>query len=1037
VDTTSTRTRSLLPASRKEEALWLLDQLIPGSAANNLSVAFQVEGRLDVAALRHSLHVLLSRHGALRTVYRTSADGLVKTVLRADDVVLDVVPVTVAADALTDRVTAFVRQRFALDGSLLVRATVLRSAAGDVCCLAFHHLVFDTLSGIPLLTELAEGYEAALAGRPDDDAAEPAPYLTEPEPDAESVEFWRTHLAGFDPGGLDLACGRPDVDQPTLAGDQVTVAFADRTTGVLRRLVRELRAPEAVVLMSAYCLLLHAHGAAEDLTVGTPVNIRPPDAAGAIGYHVNMVPLRVRLDPAARVRDLVHAVRDVFFDALDHADVPVDAQSEIAPRGGHQWRGTVYRHVLNYVPDEVLPDFTVGGLPARSIVVENGHSKFDIEFFVLSGPDGVRLRAVYRTELFDRADIERMLARYEELLCALEPNADTPIGALEVWSTRDRDVVAAANDTADDERADTVPSAFLARANATPDAVALVDGDRVTTYGELLDAAHEVGRVLRAHGTHPGDVVAVAARRGADLVAAVFGCWFAGAAYLPVDPDHPADRLAYQLTDSGAGIVLTDDVAAIPPTAGTVLPIPDPTGPPVAAAPIVEPDDGTCAYLIYTSGSTGRPKGTLVTHRGLANVVAHFRDELAVTPRQAVLWLTTFAFDISALELFVPLVAGARVVVAPDEARTSGAALRAVLTAHPVDVIQATPTGWRLVLDQVADLLAGARVLCGGEAAPLPLARRLARTSGSLHHVYGPTETTIWSTSTILPADVTAPLSVGRPLRNTRVLVLGADDRELPIGVRGELCIAGHGVALGYHGRPDLTAARFGSHPVHGRFYRTGDIARWNDDGTLTLFGRGDRQVKLRGNRVELGEIEAVVAGHPAVRAAAVVVVPDDESLVAFVEADEDADLAGLADELWRRCRDALPRALVPQDFLAVPEFPTNANQKVDHPALVALAGLRRTGRVPGGSADTDDELSLRMMSLWRELLENSDVTADTNFFLSGGNSMLGAVLVQRVEAVTGASVRLADLFADPTPRALAARVRTARDAPVTGADQP
>jgi amino acid adenylation domain-containing protein len=996
-------------ASRKENALRLLERVVPGSAPNNLSLAFQVDGGLDARRLRAALEAVMRRHEALRTVFIAEGAELTRTVLDADRCTVELERSELSGEA---ELTAFVARPFPLDGGLLVRA----GYDGDIVCLVLHHLVFDTLSHAPFVRELCAAYEGRLP------AGQVAAYH-EADPRPESLAYWRGVLRGFDPASLALRCGTPDVAEPTLLGDRVLRTLSPETTSGVRAVLTEVRAPEAVLLLAAYYLLLAGHGAGPDLVVGSPVDTRAPGVAGVIGYHVNVLPLRVRVDSTRTVRELVRAVREVFFESLAHADVPVDDLAAELPRRGHSWRHLLFRHLFNYVPRLGVEEFTIDGRPARSLLVENGYSKFDLELFVLSGADRFRLRAVYGTEFFTRDDVTRLLDRYEALLRILPDALDRPVGELSMYSDRDRAVIEAANTTAAAVHPATVPEAIHLHVAANPGAVALVDGDRVVTYARLWGGAAEVARLLAAAGVTPGDVVAVAARRGAALAAAVLGTWLCGAAYLPVDPEHPAQRIAFQYADSGARAVLAEDPSTLP-TCCPALALPAVDTWPDAGAPVAA-EPGRPAYLIYTSGSTGTPKGTVIAHGSLANAVTHFGTELAATREDATLWLTTFAFDISALELFVPLVSGGRVVVAPDEARMSGRVLRELIERHGVTILQATPTTWRTVLDDIGTNLCGRRVLCGGEPAPVPLVQRLLDAGCELHHVYGPTETTIWSTSGPVRLGPDRRPDIGRPIANTAVMVADPHGRGLGIGTRGELCIAGAGVAIGYHDRPELTADRFREHPVLGRYYRTGDEARWRPDGTLELLGRLDRQVKIRGNRVELGEVEAAVLRHPQVKAAAVVLVGEPgthPALVAFVvAADPDGDLAEL---LWQHTRHELPRALVPQEYVVVEALPTNANEKVDYPALGRLAEDRRRRAGPAEAAEPADPIVAFLVQLWGELLERDDATPDMHFFANGGHSLLGAFLVQRVEEQTGIEIPLADLFSEPTPQRLADRMR-------------
>ncbi|MET8544420.1 amino acid adenylation domain-containing protein [Kitasatospora sp. NPDC004799] len=1029
----------------KEEALWLMDRLVPGTGVNTIAVAFRVGTALDPAAVAEAGRLLVRRHQVLRTAFEVREGRLLRQVLPAAEVAFGPEYAQVAEDGVDAELTALAAHSFAVTDRPLVRLKHLTAPGGDVVCVAAHHLVFDTISATVLFEELAAAYDASAAGRqPPAELLREVPVATTAEPTAQSVEFWRRSLAGYRADELDLWLGEADVPEPTLAGGHVERVLSAEAAGALARLQRELRAPEAVVLLAAYDLLLARHGAGPDIVVGTPVNIRGPQTARAVGYHVNVLPLRLPVDLAGSFRDLVARARTGYFDALAHADVPIDLMLPELPRTGGSWRTTAFRHLFNYVPGGGLSPFTIAGRETAGVSVENGTSKFDLEFVVAPGADALRVKGRYSTEVHTAAEVGQLLERYDALLVALGADPDRPVGEHPLRGAADTALIEAANRTGRTDVPPTVPVAVARHAALTPDAPAVLDGERTVTYRQLWNAAVATRDALRAHGVTPGEVVGLCARRGPDLVAAVFGIWLAGAAYLPIDPDHPDHRVADTLADSGTRTVLTGPGTTLPE--GTA-----PDGRPRTAVPLVRAEDappadpslpldgvgapGDRAYLIYTSGSTGRPKGTLVSHANLANLVAHFREELCLTPEHGGLWMTTFAFDMSVMDLFLPLFTGGRLVVAPDRARTDGRALVEVLRRHRVDVIQATPTTWRLVLDEAAGELAGCRLVCGGEPMPPALARRLLATGAELRNLYGPTETTVWSTGAVVES--AERIGVGRPIRNTRVFVADPAGRELPIGLRGELCIAGAGVTLGYHGRPGLTAEKFREHPVYGRYYRTGDQARWNPDGTLELLGRADRQIKLRGNRIELGEVEAVLAEHPEAEGAAVVVVGDtsaDGLLVAFVEVprkpgegpEETAEsVRGIGERLWAHARDRLPRAAVPHDFVLLDELPKTVTEKVDYPRLARIAEERRAAAAgPGGPAAEGEGLLGTLVALWASLLSRSDLTADSNFFTSGGHSLLGAQLVQQIEERLGARLSLADVFTMPTPRELADHLR-------------
>ncbi|WP_410671427.1 non-ribosomal peptide synthetase [Amycolatopsis sp. cmx-4-68] len=1011
----------------KEEALWLLDRLVPGSGVNTVAVRFEVPVALDPVVLAEAARLVQRRHHGLRRVFHDEGTRLTAEVRPAAAVTLDVSTVDTVRELVDVQVAEFAAAPLEIGAAPPIRLAHFRCPDGDVVCVSAHHLIFDTISASVFFAELAAVYEALAVGR-----RPPAMLSAEVRatPDVVAseagIDYWREHLAGFDATGLDLALDTPEPAGSVLDGRFVEHRLSREALAALDRLRRELRAPDAVVHMAAYYLLLARHGAGPDVVVGTPVNTRPPHAQGAIGYHVNVLPLRVGVEFGAGFADLAARTRSVYFDALAHADVPVDLLLPELPRASSDWRSTIFRHLFNYQPGGGLPRFGIGGVHTTPASVENGTSKFDLELVVQADPDAVVLKGRYATGSHHEADVKALLRRYDALLVAAGADVHRPVGELSLFSPADRAAVDAANHTRRPTRARTVLEAVADHTATRPEAVAVRDSfGRAVTYRELWLTAQATADRLRALGVGPGDVVGLAGRRGAELVAAVFGCWLIGAAYLPIDPDHPAHRIDHQLADSGARVLLAGDGVTLDgrPT--------EPLGEIVTAGPsipdtlVVEGDeaDAACAYLIYTSGSTGKPKGTLVAHRNLANLVTHFQAETGLGPGDGGLWMTTFAFDMSVMDLFLPLFSGATLVVAPDEARTDGTALRSVLASHRVDFMQATPTTWRLVLDDVADLLSGVKTVCGGEPMPPALARRLVATGCELRNLYGPTETCVWSTAARL-TEPDAPVVVGTPIRNTTVFIADDAGRELPPGVHGELCIAGAGVALGYHNRPELTADKFREHPVHGRFYRTGDQGRWRHDGRLELVGRVDRQIKLRGNRIELGEVEAVLAEHPEVTGVAVVLVGDPSAggiLTAFVEG---ASAPGIADRLWAHARSELPRAAVPQEFVTIDRLPTTVTEKIDYPALTRLAAQRRASADATPPPDGDGDLLSTLIGIWTSLLGHADVAADTNFFVVGGHSLLGVQLVQHVEDLTGVGLKLTDIFSMPTPAQLADHVR-------------
>ncbi|GAA2477685.1 amino acid adenylation domain-containing protein [Streptomyces longisporus] len=1039
-------------AGARQDALWLLEALVPGTAVNNLSVAFRVGAAVDPAALRAALAAVVRRHEALRTVYHSDGARLSARVTAPGELRPELTEVTTAAAPTAADLGPYVTAPFRISGEPLIRAVLLHHPDADMCAVTAHQLVLDAPSLRILLEELVAEYERAAAQPASAEPHPVEPPYVAPAPSPAGLEYWRARLAGAATDTLDLGCALPDPERPTLSGAVERAELSPGAAAAVRRLSEDLAVSERSVLLAGYCALLEAHGAGPDLIVGLPHDLRPPASARTIGPHVTVLPLRIPVDPDEHIGDLIRRSHEVAGEAEAHADVAVDAHAPELLRSRSGRLSAMFRLLFDYAPAADGPParFTLAGTPAELVEVENGCAKPDLELRVESSADSaLRVRAAYRTEVLTQSDVRFLLERYDALLSSFGARPGRTVGALRGWSARDHAVIDAANDSAGPVEPDTVLRAIWRRVAAAPDAVAVVEDEREVTYRALWLAAQRIRSLIEAAGVEPGSVVAVALPRGAALAASVLGTWLAKAAYLPVDTAHPEERIRHQLSDSGARLVLGEarlaglaepgarlTVLQPPPVDGTAH---DPTH------PLDEPawtDPQSCAYLMYTSGSTGRPKGTLVPHLALANLVLHFVEELRATPRDTTLWTTTFAFDISGLELFVPLVSGGRVVAGPDAARSSGRVLGALLDRHAIRIVQATPTTWRLVLDRVADRLSGRIVLCGGEPVPAWLAGRLVAAGAELHHVYGPTETTIWSTSALVTQEPTGRLDVGRPIRNTRLLVLDGRGRPLPVGLRGELCIAGTGVAIGYHGRPELNAQRFGVHPEYGRYYRTGDIAAWRPTGVIDLMGRSDRQVKLRGNRIELGEIESTLMTHPHVGGVAVVLVGDpsgDGVLVAWLEPATGLE-ALEPDDIAAHARERLSRAMVPGEFLPLDALPINGSGKIDYPLLERRAAQRRSavpafgaGHSAPGDASTEgsgpgsgDGLLDELVTLWAALLRRNDVDADTDFFQHGGHSMLAAVVLQELERISGVSLELSQMFEQPaTPRVLAARARS------------
>ncbi|GIJ56364.1 non-ribosomal peptide synthetase [Virgisporangium aurantiacum] len=1018
----------LRPLGRTEHAFWVLEQLAPESGVSNIGIAFRTARPLRWYPLQTAVAHLVRRHPALRLRF-PAVDGVpVRHLTAQEDATVTVATRTTTPERLVADLQEFQHTPFDLDRDLLFRAGHFTLPDGSsVVALAAHHIVVDAPSIQLLVEDLGVAYDGiAATGRVPDAIAGEEPHLGEPEPDPESVRYWLGHLRGADPAAMVLPGSRPAPDRPTFAGHTCSWPMTADAREALAGLRQRLRVTDNVVLMAAFCLTLQRHGAGPDLVFGVPVGTRRPATARHVGYGVSTLPLRVRVDPDAGFADLVRLVGDTFLAGVEHADATVERVLTERGHGTGDWRVPLFRHMFNYRPwsDEGI---RICGEVPDYIEDLFDRSRIDLQVVAVPEPDRFTLRCWHSTEVQGEADVAAFVARMQALLVRAAADPSRPVADLPLASADDAAVLARVNAT---DRAWRSPATVVERVFAVdPARTAVDDSDRLTTYGGLTARAAAVRDLLRAHGVSPGDVVALGLRRSADLAAAVLGVWAAGAVYLPLSADQPSTRLAFQVREAGATLVLAESApwAGIPAVPMSAVPVSTVDG----AAPDLVVDPDSAAYVIFTSGSTGQPKAVEVSHRNLANLVFDFADRLPAGSARAVLWSTAFTFDISALELLLPLATGGTLVVAPDDALLKPRALLDLVRAADVSLVQATPTAWRIVAPEATDELAGRVLLCGGEPLPAALAARLRALGGTLHNVYGPTETTIWSTAARLDTDPADPVPVGVPLANTRVFVTDPAGRHLPPGLPGELCIAGDGVSAGYPRRPDLTADRFGVDPRYGRFYRTGDVATLGHDGVLVLAGRTDRQVKLRGHRIELDEVEAVLHTHPDVALAAVTLVGDpqvDGRLVAHVQPRPGATTPGastpgapttsLRDALWAHARETLPAAAVPAGITVVDRLPTTPNGKVDRQALVHVAD----DPVPVAAPSTvDGELVATLTGLWRDALRRPDVGPHDNFFLHGGHSILAARLAGRIEEVTGHPVGVRAVFTHPTPSQLAA----------------
>ena len=804
------------------------------------------------------------------------------------------------------------------------------------------------------------------------------------------------------------------VRTPVAAEPGATQPRCGWTTGCARGWTgarRPLGATRFEVLLAAVHAVLHRYGNVEP-AVAVDLSTRTPDTSVHIGHFVNELPVPVEVAGDASFRELVETLRTRLREVYRHRPVPL-AQAV----GGLRPSPALTPVTVSYRRGGPVPDFA--GLVADvDWLVGHGAARNALHLQIVDTPDDVVLSLQYSPRALEPGAAARIGTHLTTLLAGALARPDAPIDDLPLLGADEhrRAVDGGHGPTVGYPAEATLASLFAEQARRVPDAVAAVDADGgVLSYRELDALSAALAARLAAAGVGTGDRVAVCLPRGLGMLVALLGVVRAGAAYVPVDPTHPPARRALILAEAAPALVLDDSAdlstvdepgPATPATAGT------PPGP--------RPDDP--AYVMFTSGSTGRPKGVVVPHRALTNLLLAMRDALGSGPGDVWLGLTSIAFDISIVELFLPLVVGGHTVIAADGAGRDAAAVLRLVHGYGVTHAQATPSGWRVLLaaGYGAHRPEPVVALAGGEALPPSLARELRARSSRLVNVYGPTETTVWSTMDDLPAEPD-PVTIGRPLANTRAYLLDAALRPVPLGLPGELCLGGAGVADGYLGRPDLTGQRFVDDPFApgGRVYRTGDLARLLPDGRLSFLGRLDGQVKIRGHRVEPGEVEARLLEHPGISAVAVVARLDDAGEPGLVGYVVPAGTPPEHSELRAHVGAALPAAMVPTGWVILDHLPLTPNGKLDRAALPAPvpgppAAAPDDGR-PDGDRAGGDPLADAIRDIWAEVLQVEDVGPDDDLFDLGGHSLTITRIMARMSQQLGLQVPLEVFFDTPT----------------------
>ncbi len=900
-----------VPLSFSQQRLWFLEQLLPGSAAYHVPVAVKLDGEIDLDVWRRCCDEIVRRHEILRTRFIEVDGQLVQRVARTGRADFELIDCShLPADEREAEVRRVAGQQtqqvFDLATGPLFRVRFLRlSTREHVLLLVMHHIVADLWSMGVAVQELVSLYPAFRDGAPSPLAELPLQYgdyaawqrSREAQLGEEGLDYW-VHALRDAPPVIDLPTDRPRPAVQTSRGGSQPFELSDAVMTRVRALSRAEGATPFMTVLAALAVVLHRYAHQDEVVIGAPIaNRTRPEIAGLVGFFVNTLALRVDLSDDPTFRELLARVRTVCLGGFAHQDVPFERLVEKLQVARDLAHSPLFQVSFVYQNIEV-PDLDIGGLSVSPMVLESVTSRFDLELQVFDRPDGLSGWFEYNSDLFDAGTIEQIATSLALVAQSVTADPDVRVSTVGLLPETERTHLAEApNDTAREWPDLTWVHHLVERQAArTPNAPAVSFGSRTASYRELDEGANRLAHRLCGMGVGPGDLVAICTDRTPELVVAILAVLKTGAAYVPLDPSYPLERNAFIVDDSGVEVIVTERAVAelLPDTSARVICADD-----LAAAdtescsPGVEVTASDVAYVIYTSGSTGRPKGVRIPHGALANFLMSMAERPGIESADTLLAVTTPCFDISILELLLPLTVGARVSLASRETSSDGVALAQLLTDTGTTIMQATPATWQLLLAAGWTAAPGFRALCGGEALTPDLARGLLGAGAAVWNMYGPTETTIWSAvSRVLDDEI----YLGEPIANTELQVVDAHGVLVPPGVPGELCIGGAGLALGYLGRPKLTADRFVSHPfpigLGDQLYRTGDLVRRRTDGRLEFLGRIDHQVKLRGFRIELGEVEEALRDQPGVREAVVVLradVPEDPQLAAYVVVGDEA----------------------------------------------------------------------------------------------------------------------------------------------------
>ncbi|WP_310422588.1 amino acid adenylation domain-containing protein [Chamaesiphon sp. VAR_48_metabat_135_sub] len=1036
------------PATPSQTEIWLSVQM--GDAANcayNLSQSFRLNGSLDRVVLASALQQLVARHESLRTTFSSNGESLcIVADLRIEIPTIDLTALSPPERdlQLTQIVKQDLNQPFKIEQGPLFRAQIIELADREhLLLLTAHHIICDGWSWTILIEDLGALYSAQAQGiTPNLPIAEKfsdyasAEIAAAQQPEAiETEQYWLAQFADSVPV-VDFPTDRPRPPLRTFNAAREDYDLDLEVGEQLKQLGQKFGCSFTTMILAGFEVLLHRLTGQTDLVVGIPSCGQVATGQDRlVGHCTNLLPLRTQIDGKQPFTDYLQQRRSTILDAYEHQQFTFGSLVGKLALPRDLSRIPLVPIMFNLDRAAVSNRSLFNGLELSSHLNSREFETFELFINAVELTDKIVLECQYNTNLFDRATIRRRMSEFETLLRGIVAHPEQLISQLPLLTTAARQQLLIDWNATQADYPDTkcLHQLVAAQVELTPDAVAVVDAGQQLTYAELDIQANQVANYLIDLGVQTETFVGICVERSLAMVVGLLGILKAGAAYVPIDPNYPLDRIEYMLQDAQINVLLTQQplINRLPTQIENLVCL-DTDWQNIArtakTATQVKITPDHIAYLIYTSGSTGKPKGVEVLHRGVVNFLTSMQQQPGMTATDILLSVTTLSFDIAVLEIFLPITVGARVVLLSREDAMDGQKLAATIAEAGITMMQATPSTWRLLLEAEWAGNRNLKILSGGEAITSDVAAQLLAKSGEVWNMYGPTETTIWSTVYQITG-AEQRISIGRPIANTEIYILDDELQPVPIGIAGSLYIGGAGLAKGYWQQPTLTNDKFIPHPFShapARIYQTGDLARYLPDGNIECLGRADFQVKLRGFRIELGEIEALLCQHPTIARSTAIIredLPGDRRLVAYIVANPQSLTAPVPSELRQFLQQKLPDYFLPAAIVTLPSLPLTPNGKIDLKALPVPDSTSFQLQTSFVAPTTPTEITLAQ--IWIQVLRIDKVGTNDDFFELGGHSLLATQVISRARQAFAIDIPLQSLFEQPTIAGLASRIDT------------